>query len=410
MRILHVVQGYFPAIGGVERLIQKVSEQLVARYQDEVTVYTTTAYNCELFCRRDQPELPSGTEKINGVTIRRFPVFNRFNRMRRLLAGGAYYLRLPYNDWIRTWYNGPIVLGMAEAIAWSGAQVVGASSFPLLHMYYALQGAKKAKVPIIFNGGIHTADSFGFDRPMIYRAIQEADGYIANSTFERSFLIERGIPSEKISVIGAGVDLKPFEGANGKDIRHRFGWGDRPVIAFVGQQVPHKGVGLVLEAMKKIWNDLPDTCLLIAGAKTTYSRIINQLIEGFSPNQKKQIAIINNFSEEEKAKIFASCDVLAFPSRYESFGIVFLEAWAVEKPVVGVRAGAVPSIVDHGRDGFLIEPGNSTELAEVLTLLLKNPGLRRTMGIAGYEKVRRHYTWDIIARKFREIYIKARDN
>jgi len=407
MRILHVVQGYFPAIGGTERLIQKVSEQLVARYQDEVTVYTTTAYNCELFCRRDQPELPSGTEIINGVTIHRFPVFNRFNRLRRLLAGGAYFLRLPYNDWVRTWYNGPIVPGMTEAISRSGAEVIAASSFPLLHMYYALWGAKKAKVPIILNGGIHPDDSFGFNRPMIYRAIQGADGYIANSTFEREFLLGRGISREKISVIGAGVDLDAFKGAAGKDIRDRFGWGNRLVVAFVGQQVPHKGIDLVLQAMKRIWEDMPDTCLLIAGSETSYSRVINQLIAEFPPNRKKQIAVITNFSEEEKPTIFASCDVLAFPSRLESFGMVFLEAWAVGKPVVGTRAGAVPSIVQHGQDGFLIEPDNSNELAEVLKTLLNNPELRRTMGRSGFEKVRRQYTWEIIGDKFREVYVKS---
>ena len=93
MRVLHVVQGYTPAIGGTERVIQKVSEKMVQRHRDDVTVFTTTAYNCELFWRRDQPELPAGEEVINGVRVRRYRVFNRFNELRRVLAGGAWKLQ-----------------------------------------------------------------------------------------------------------------------------------------------------------------------------------------------------------------------------------------------------------------------------------------------------------------------------
>src|SRR5450759_2437688 len=133
MRILHVVQGYTPAIGGTERVIQKISEKLVERYADQVTVYTTVGYNCEIFWRRDQPSLPAGVTTINGVTVRRFPVFNHCNELRRLLAGGSYRFRLPFNDYFRLWYNGPLIPSLPGEIARAGADIISASSFPLLH-------------------------------------------------------------------------------------------------------------------------------------------------------------------------------------------------------------------------------------------------------------------------------------
>ena len=408
MKILHVVQGYTPAIGGTERVIQQVSESLVARYDDDVTVYTTNAYNCELFWRRDQPELPVGVEQINGVTVRRFPVFNRFNELRRLLAGGSYQFRLPYNDWLRAFYNGPLIPGMTRAIANADVDVIAASSFPLLHMHYALWGGRRVGVPVIFYGGIHTADSFGFERPMIYKAIQQADGYIAYTDFERDYLVAQGIRAEKIHVVGIGVDVEPFVAANGRFLRQRLGWGDAPVVAFIGQQVPHKGVDMIMEAMPAIWQSQPQTCLLIAGSKTTYSAVIKRWLEELPTKLQAQVALVHNFQEEEKADLFAAADIVLYPSAHESFGIVFIEAWAAAKPVVGVNMGAVPSVISDQVDGLLIEHRNVKELEQAILTLLEQPAVRQQMGQAGYNKVTKQYTWPIVTNKLRHVYQQVR--
>jgi len=409
MKILHAVQGYTPAIGGTERLIQKVSEKLVERHGDDVTVFTTTAYNCELFWRSDQPELPAGIEIINGVTVRRFPVFNKFNELRRLLAGGSYKLHLPFNDRLRALYNGPIIPSMTGEIAKFGADVIGGSSFPLLHMHYMLNGGRRAGVPVVYHGGIHTADTFGFDRPMIYKAVRKANAYIANTRFERDYLVEeQSISSEKITVVGVGVDIEPFAEGNGRFIRERFGWDDdAPIIAFVGQQVPHKGIDMVMEAMPQIWREHPKTCLLIAGAQTTYSVAIKQQIEQLPAALQSNIGVMDDFLESEKPHIFAACDMLVFPSGHESFGIVFVEAWAAKKPVIGARIGAIPTVVDDGEDGLLIEHRNVSELVQAIRSLLTQPELRTRLGMAGYNKVKSRYTWDIVADKFREVYVQA---
>ena len=407
MKILHVVQGYTPAIGGTERLIQKVSENLVARHGDEVTVYTTNAYNCELFWRSDQPQLPVGVEQINGVTVRRFPVFNRLNEMRRLMAGGSYQFKLPFNDWFRAFYNGPLMPKMTRHIAQSGAEVIAASSFPLLHMHYAQWGGRRAGVPVIFYGGIHTVDAFGFDRPMIYKAIKKVDAYIAYTSFERDYLVQQGIPAAKVHVVGVGIDMEPFAQANGRAIRQRFGWGDAPVVAFIGQQVPHKGVDMIMEAMSAIWQAQPEACLLVAGSQTTYSAVIQNWRDQLPPAQQAQVALINNFQEEEKADLFAAADVILYPSAHESFGIVFIEAWAAQKPVVGINIGAIPSVITHQKDGLLIEHRHVPQLAEAVLTLLANPTLRQEMGLAGYQKTKNHYTWDIVTDKLREIYLKT---
>lgn len=408
MRILHVVQGYYPAIGGTERLIQKVSENLAANFGDEVTVFTTTAYNCELFWRSDQPQMEPGISTLNGVTIRRFPVFNKFNELRRVLAGGAYTLRLPFNDRLRALYNGPLVPGLAAAIAQANADVVAASSFPLLHMHTALKGGRKAGVPVIYYGGIHTADDFGFNRPMIYKAISQADRYIAYTNFEKQYLVKKGIAPDKITPVGVGVDVDVMAQGNGRVIRERFGWAaDAPVIAYIGQQVPHKGVDMIMEAMPAIWDLHPEACLLIAGARSTYTAVIEQWQQQLPPHQQKQVGLIINFAEDEKPHLFHAADMVLYPSAHESFGIVFLEAWAAHKPVIGVNIGAIPDVITHEKDGLLIEHRSTPQLIRAIQQLLAHPDTRQQMGAAGHQKVLTHYTWDIVASKFRQIYQQA---
>ncbi|MEJ2748911.1 MAG: glycosyltransferase family 4 protein, partial [Anaerolineae bacterium] len=96
-----------------------------------------------------------------------------------------------------------------------------------------------------------------------------------------------------------------------------------------------------------------------------------------------------------------------FPSGHESFGIVFLEAWAAKKPVIGARTGAIPTVVNEGKDGLLIEHRNTADLTQAIQALLSDPGLGRELGANGYRKVREHYTWDIIAEKFRAVYVQS---
>ncbi|MCP4420438.1 MAG: glycosyltransferase, partial [Chloroflexi bacterium] len=203
MRILHVVQCYHPAVGGAEWLAQNLSEQMANRLGDSVTVFTTAATKPAYFWRNEGTALPVGSETINGVTVRRFPVFRGLRGLRMLWAHGAHRLRLPFNDWARTIQVGPLIFGMTKAIASSNADLVMASTFPFLHMQYAVTGAKRGRKPVVLLGAIHTGDSWGYDRQMFIEAIRQADAYLALTEFEKTYLLQKGIEPGKIHVVGA---------------------------------------------------------------------------------------------------------------------------------------------------------------------------------------------------------------
>ncbi|WP_420629570.1 glycosyltransferase family 4 protein [Candidatus Leptofilum sp.] len=407
MRILHVVHGYPPNMGGTQRLFQELSEQLVQTYGDEVTVFTTNAYSNYHFWQEDDHTVPVGTEQINGVTVRRFLVFNRFSGVRLNLARLLYKLRLPGHDWARTWHNGPIVPGLTQAIAKFEADVVTAAAFPLLHMQNARRGAQQSRKPLLYFGALHPEDVWGFERQLIYRSIADATGFLAATSFEKTYLAERGIDPSKITVLGAGVNVAELAKADGRSWRNAHQLTNEPLIAFVGQQVAHKGIDRLLQAMPHIWQALPAARLVIAGKPTGYSQTIHAILEQLPPAQRRQVLVLDAPPDAEKNGLLAACDVLALPSRHESFGMVLAEAWACGKPVVGCHVGGVAALVDDEQDGLLVPVDDAKALAQALLRLLQNPSLREKLGAAGKQKVESRYTWAAVTAVYREACIAA---
>ena len=413
MNILFVVHAYSPSRGGVQVLIQELAERLANRHGDQVTVFTTTAYSCELFIDSRQPSLPPGRDLINGVPVRRFAVFNRLTWLRLAAARLGYKLRLPGQDVLRGLYFGPIIPGFTAAIAGANADVIVASSFPMIHMYDALKAAHRTSRPIALIGTVHPTDTWSYDLPRMFRAARQADAYIALSSYERDFMVSRQVPSTRIQVAGGGVDLERFEAPDvavrAAELRRQQGWGDEPVIAMVGRLTAYKRADVILQAMQRVWQAFPGARFMLAGAATEHTASLRRQIAALPAEQSCRVTLIENFNDHDKPVLYAASDMLVQPSDRESFGIVLLEAWAAGKPVIGVRDSAASSFIDDGQDGLLARYGEADDWANAMKQLCAAPPLRVAMGNAGREKVRRQYTWDVIVSRFRDIFQSVRD-
>ena len=408
MRIVHVTQGYWPAVGGTERVIQRVSEELVQRWGDQVTVLTTDCYSGEAFNRPGAPRIPVGTETLAGVTVRRFRVLAGLSSLLRLPQEIAYRRRLKCSQRLRAWYQGPIVPGLRRALRNEPADMIAASSFPLLHMFVALAEARRRRVPCVFLGGLHPDDDWGFQRPMIFDAIRAVDHYVAYTSFEAAYVRSRGADPDRVSVIGLGVDPEPFMNVSQAEAKRRLGIDPRaPLVGFIGQLGHHKGVGTLLEAMALVWQQVPETKLLIAGASTSFVPILERTLAGWSGALRSRVILRYDFPEEDKPWLFGAIDLFAYPSGLESFGIAFLEAWSAGKPVIGCSVGAVQSVVNGGRDGLLVRYQDAVGLGAAIVALLASPSWSRALGEAGHRKVRERYTWPQVVAAIRDVYAQC---
>jgi glycosyltransferase involved in cell wall biosynthesis len=125
-------------------------------------------------------------------------------------------------------------------------------------------------------------------------------------------------------------------------------------------------------------------------------------------NEKRKVNIslvdLQYVSEKEKKDAFDACDVFVMPSRSDSYGFVYLEAWSRGKPVIGARIGAIPEVIRDGVDGFLVKFNDATELAQKLLLLLKDEALRKKLGLNGKLRVLEKHDLKITINKIKSVY------
>jgi glycosyltransferase involved in cell wall biosynthesis len=412
MKILHLVHAYHPAVGGSEYLMQQVSEYLVNRTGDDVTVFTTFAYNSGLFTNPRVEPMPENRaqETINNVKIKRFPVINQWAKISYIIQYILYRLRFPGNGLLRMLYYGPISPKMKKAAADFDADVIVSAPFPLYHMNYGFKN--KNKTPVILVGCMHIADKHGFHNSRIKKMIRKAKGYIALTPYEKDFLVKQwGIDAAKIEVIGVGIDTRhPDRNTSTVNIREELGCGEKdPVIAFVGQHGLHKGIDTLIRAMPRVWGKFPNMQLIIAGGTTPFTKRLKQLAQmtELAPSRPPgRIHFIDDVDENKKYEILETCDVFASPSGFESLGITILEAWSKKKPVIACDIEATRHLIRDGETGFLVEYKNIPQLAEILIRLIDDPSLRKKIGEKGWQKLRKKYTKEIIGEKYRNFYDK----
>jgi glycosyltransferase involved in cell wall biosynthesis len=258
----------------------------------------------------------------------------------------------------------------------------------------ALDFARKHNRPFVLTP-VHHPRWEGWKYTEYDKIYRESDALCVLTNEEKRLLIEqKGVAEEKIHVTGIGPVLSSTydeEAFRAKyDIRG-------PFVLYLGQQFRYKGVGAVLESAPLVWKRHPDVTFVFIGPQTSYSKTI------FASANDKRIRNLGEMSLETKTAALACCEFLCLPSSQESFGGVYVEAWAMGKTVIGGRIPPIAELISEGQDG-LLSSQDSKELADQISLLLADPARCREMGAAGMRKVESRYTWARIAKKTADVY------
>jgi glycosyltransferase involved in cell wall biosynthesis len=226
----------------------------------------------------------------------------------------------------------------------------------------------------------------------IYR---EADALCVLTKEEKRLLVEqKQVDAEKIHVTGIGPVLSSTYDA--EEFRRRYDIRG-PFVLYLGQQFRYKGVGALLEAAPLVWKRHPDVTFVFIGPQTRYSKTV------FSVATDRRVRNLGEVSLETKTAALSCCEFLCLPSSQESFGGVYVEAWALGKAVIGGRIPPIAELISEGQDG-LLSSQNPSEIAEQISLLIADPERCKKMGKAGARKVESRYTWAQIAKKTEDVY------
>jgi len=405
MKILHVSHMYAPVLGGAEHHLQILSEHLVARGHT-VTVFVANVTSAWDSCRYRCGELPE-LETLNGVKVVRFdPAGGKLGKaLERWTQHKSGHRALKYlfgPGGLELLLHGPRMFAVIPQILRCDADIVASVNWfwpPAYHTYLASRLRRLALVGIPL---FHTTQPW-CDRAIYRRMLPTCAAIIVNTSHEGQFAQERG--AGKVAVAGVGIDPKAFEVRNGTKIRERYGLGSHPVVGYVGREDPEKGLYEVIKAMRHVWTWNQEVRLLLAGPRFPSSREIEAAMGGFTESQKERIVDIGKFDEGEKASIFEALDVFALPSRAESFGIAYLEAWLCSKPVIGARIAATQCVIEEGMDGLLVDSNDPDDIARAIIRLLSDKDLRERMGRNGHVKTLTQYTWDKVTDRVERVYL-----
>jgi len=386
MKILMLSWEYPPRIvGGISRVVHDLSHKLVKDGHD-VTVVTYRDGDVPYF------------EDNDGVKVHRvdnFMIasnnfidwilqlnFNMIARVGEIIAKEGNFDVIHAHDWL---------------VAYAAKTLKVAHNTPMISTIHATEAGR--------NSGIRT-DEQRYINDTEWMLTYESSEVIVNSNYMKSELQRLfGLPFEKINVIPNGVNLTSFNNVyRDYDFRRRFAMDNEKIILFMGRLVYEKGIQNLIAAMPKILDRYHDTKLVIAG-KGGMMDELKQEVNALGINEKVYFAGYLNSNDVKK--MYKCADISVFPSTYEPFGIVAIEAMLSGTPVVVSDIGGLNEIVEHGVNGMKSYAGNPNSLADSILNLLFDHKLCDDVVKNAKAKVKAEYNWNKITQDTHFVYQKA---
>lgn len=415
MHFLHINQLYNRA-SGASRYFIEIGERL-AREGHRVTVLSTDAVDLEHFWAAGKATVAEREAAHNGVRVLRFPVRRLpgpplvYPVLRRLMVEIGRLGRTTVPLLRRMATLTPRLPEMerylASAPELADVALVHTTNITLdFAIVPVARWARQRGVPHLCTPFVHLGEPDNrqivryYSMPHQLALLRASDGVATMTDLERDFLARRGVAAERMRVVGAGVDPAEVAGGDGARFRADHAIGG-PVVLSLGAAAFDKGTLHVLEALRRLWAAGQDVTWVQCGPLLSH---FEDHYRRLPPEERARTRVLGYVSDAVRRDALAAADVYAQPSRTDSFGIAYLEAWCYQVPVIGARAGGVPAVIDDGVNGLLVPFGDVAALADAIARLIRDRDAARALGAAGRAKVLRMYTWDAAYARARRFY------
>jgi glycosyltransferase involved in cell wall biosynthesis len=390
MKIVQFTIRFLPSEGGTERATYYLCREL-ALNGHQVSIVTANANNfskdkviSNYKILKYQTANYLSTETIDDITVYRYPY---------LISNNSPPIFSPS----LVTFN----VSNFDIIHLQGVNMT--SSFSILSLLVTLKGRR-------FVATTHGIAEFSvrsnFEKLFVTRLyLKRAEKIIALCQYESNMLLQLGISPEKIVIIPNGVDLNRFKCKPSveriTELKKKYRLA-KYVMICVGRVASNKGFESLIEAAIAFRND--DVSFVIVGPSVdaVYLRKLKSLIDYYGLNKK--FVLTGWVPDTEIVDLLFLSDIFVFPSIIDTFGLVNLDAMAAGKPVVASSTGGVSEIVQHGKTGIIVTPGDSLELSKAIRKLLDDKELRDFMGLNGQRVVKEKFSWEKICSETITVY------
>lgn len=306
------------------------------------------------------------------------------------------------------------------------------SRYDIVHSHYWLSGWASHLLHRYWNAPtVHTFHTLarlknavhhnGFSEPDVRtqverRLLDVLDYVIAPNPDERAEMVWRmGGDNSRICIIPPGVDLTRFHPGDARQARARLELPENPLVLFVGRIDPMKGIDTLLDAFAALrqssWSGLPPKLVFIGGTLIdgqTDAELAAVIRRAETLGIADDVLFRGSAPQDILPDYYAAATVAAVPSRYESFGLVAVEAMACGLPVVASRAGGLKFTVEDGRSGLLVPPEEPRALASALGRVIRDAGLRSSLQVGARQAAIR-FSWHAVGPAMLNLYERLAD-
>jgi glycosyltransferase involved in cell wall biosynthesis len=390
-RVLFLAESFHPVLGGGEAHLRRLGRAL-AEGGDRVTIVT----------RRGEAAWPAA-EEFEGMRVVRVPPAGpgRTGKYAMVPAAVRAVLReAPAHDVLVV--RSPRVLGLP-----------------------ALLAARVALRPVVMqpetNGELDgTAFTFGkaWARGPLGRAVRlaasarnrllrDAEAFVAMSRAIRDESVRCGVPEERAHLLPHGVDTSSFRPAaegERESVRRELGLPAGLLAVYTGRLLRGKGLFTLLDAFGDLARERPDVHLVLVGSGGAEALSVEDELRARASSEPLLGRVVFAGRRERVADWLRAADLFVFPSVFEGLGISLVEALACGLPAIGSRTGGIVDVIDDGRSGLLVPPGDAPSLAQAMRQLLADAARRAEMGRVGRRDVLARFDERDAVAKYRALF------
>jgi glycosyltransferase involved in cell wall biosynthesis len=283
-------------------------------------------------------------------------------------------------------------VALRQYIAREGIRIVHSTERPR-DAAYNIALSKLARVRSVVQVHVKWSEEY---TPLAKWGVRNADAVFSISRYVTGTLLKMRIPRETIHTVLNGIDPGKWDpSTDGQALRRELGISEEALLlASVSRLFSWKGQRELVRAFALVRKECPDAELVIVGADYTLLEPNSFTAELKDLAQRLGVLEHVRFTggRSDIPNVMAACDVFALPSFEEPFGLVYLEAMAMRKPVVAIDNGGTPEVVENGRSGLLSPPWDISALAANIVRLLQDRKLREQMGSHGRERMLAHFS------------------
>jgi glycosyltransferase involved in cell wall biosynthesis len=407
IQVMHTSQYYWPYVGGAEKYCQAISEGIAGK-AISVDVYTTDVISVSPKTFSDKSQ-----DRHSGVKIRRirtFPVINDLYGNKALNQGISASIGL-FNQ-MDTRLSWPLTVplrAISSAVPHALPMLLkSAKEHDLVGCFNIITGmtanmylvTRVTRKPLVIFPMFHVGLP-SYEKLSLYHILKNANAVICSTTFEKDELLKRGVQLSKTFVVHEGIAAPRLDFRKNQELHDVCNPKDEYfVVSYVGRREYDKGYPHVLASIRQLVDRGHKIKLIVSG----YGEIGNQTADYKSLIKKNALIDLGVADEQTKFAVLNCNDVLVLPSRAETYPLVFLEAWWLGKPVIGANIGSVASVVRQGIDGFLVTFGDVGGLSSYISKLYADRNLVSSMGQAGQERTKRHFSIQSTIKSITQIY------